>query len=115
MRAFYEPVALTHPEISDIARALNVMQRSPIHSSGVYWCRCPAGVTPDLYVSHLRNVELEDDDAWDADSADISPSAHGKPCPPRLLYLRSSPGNSSPSLETVHPLSPRRELVRVSE
>lgn len=85
MRAFYEPVALTHPEISDIARALNVMQRSPIHSSGVYWCRCPAGVTPDLYVSHLRNVELEDDDAWDADSADISPSAHGKPCPPRLL------------------------------
>ena len=84
MRAFYEPVALTHPEISDIARALNVMQRSPIHSSGVYWCRCPAGVTPDLYVSHLRNVELEDDDAWDADSADISPSAHGKPYPPRL-------------------------------
>lgn len=84
MRAFYEPVALTPSEIGDIARALNDMQRRQAHSLGIHWCRCPAGATPDLYLSHLRSAELEDDDAWDADDADMHPDTSGDPHPPRI-------------------------------
>lgn len=82
MRAFYEPVALTPSEIGDIARALNDVQRGQAHFLDIHWCRCPAGATPDLYLSHLRSVELEDDDAGDVDGADIYPDTSGNPHPP---------------------------------
>lgn len=82
MRAFYEPVALTPSEIGDIARALNDVQHKQAHSRGIHWCRCPTGVIPDLYLSHLRSVELEDDDAWETNDADIPPETSGNPHPP---------------------------------
>ena len=63
MRAFYEPVALTAYEISDVERALAVLQH-PMSAGDktLTWCRAPAGIAPDVYLSHLRCVDLEDDD-----------------------------------------------------
>ena len=67
MRAFYEPVALTAYEISDVERALAALQH-PMSAGedSLTWCRAPAGTLPDVYLSHLRCVDLEDDGTDDA-------------------------------------------------
>lgn len=71
MRAFYEPVALTDYETTDIAQAVAAMQRTANSPSHLDWCIAPKGSVPDVYISHLRCVDLEDD--W-SDDSQITPS-----------------------------------------
>lgn len=57
MRAFYEPIALTAFETDDIALALKSL---PL-AGRWHWHRAPAGIVPDVYVSHLRSADLQED------------------------------------------------------
>lgn len=62
MRAFYAPVGLTPYEVADVARAL---QDNPCQFSGcepLYWVPCPPGLAPDVWLTHLRCVELDDEE-----------------------------------------------------
>ncbi|MDO5654267.1 MAG: hypothetical protein Q4G39_09220 [Brachymonas sp.] len=65
MRVFYTPVALTPYEVKDIARALLTVTRAPAGERPLDWCRAPIGISPDLYLSHLRNVDLAEDEEGD--------------------------------------------------
>lgn len=71
MRAFYEPVALTEYEVDAIAQAVAAMQRTAKSPYNFDWCLVPKGSTPDVYISHLRCVDLEED--W-SDDSQITPS-----------------------------------------
>lgn len=57
MRAFYEPVALTAFETDDVASALKTLH----HLKGLRWHRAPSGIQPDVYLSHLRSIDLQED------------------------------------------------------
>ena len=61
MRTFYEPVALTPYEVKDIAQALLAVVRPLTADKTLDWCRAPTGMQPDVYLSHLRNVDLAEE------------------------------------------------------
>lgn len=70
MRVFYKPIALTEYEVNDIARAIIAIPRS---SSLCHfdWCIVPKEMEPDVYISHLRCVDLEEDLS---DDSQLTPS-----------------------------------------
>ena len=57
MRVFYEPLALTAFETNDVACALESLQ----HIKGLRWHRAPSGTKPDVYLSHLRSIDLQEE------------------------------------------------------
>ena len=61
MRAFYAPVGLTPYEISDIAEALAPLAGADGPDDAPEWKAAPPGLAPDLYLTHLRCVDLDDD------------------------------------------------------
>lgn len=67
MRAFYAPVGLTPYEISDIAEALAPLAGADGPDDAPEWKAAPPGLAPDLYLTHLRCVDLDDDGQQGAD------------------------------------------------
>ena len=70
MRAFYEPVALTPSETRDVAFTLHDASYVAEWAIDIHWHRPPWGVLPDMYLSHLRCVDLEDDEEDEIDDID---------------------------------------------